>query len=92
MTVLSTLLVIWSLCTAIFVALIIYRGHLTRGEVDEVFLNDNVEHDRELEHDDIVRRVNHIDPFVKMVGGAAALMTVLVIGVYIAQILPTVHF
>jgi hypothetical protein len=45
-----------------------------------------------LEHDDIVRRVDQIDPFLKTAGGATALLTLSVIGVYVAQILPTVHF
>jgi hypothetical protein len=76
----------------VFVGLIIYRSQLTRHEVDEVFLNDSVDHEREIEHDEIVRRVDQIDPFVKTAGGAAALLTLSVIGVYVAQILPTVHF
>ncbi len=92
MTVLSTLLLIWSILTAAFVALILYRGHLTRREVDGVFLNENVDHDLEIEHDEIVRRVTLVDPFVKTAGGAAALLTIAVIGVYVAQILPTVRF
>jgi hypothetical protein len=92
MTALSAFLMIWSICTAIFVALVIYRGHLTRHEIGEVFLNDNVDHDREIEHDEIGRRIDKVDPFLKAACGAAAFMTVVVIGMYVVQILPTVHF
>jgi hypothetical protein len=92
MTVLSALLVVWSLSTAIFVMLIIYRGHLTRHEIGEVFLNENVDHDREVEHEEIGRRIDQIDPYLKGVCAVAAFMTVTVIGVYVAEILPTVHF
>lgn len=58
MTVLSTLLIVWSMCTAIFVGMVIYRGHLTRHEIGEVFLNENVAQDRELEHVEIGRRID----------------------------------
>jgi len=86
------MLIAWALCLLIFFALILYRSQLTRHEVDEVFLNDTVDHDREVEHDEIVRRVDQIDPFLKTAGGATALLTLSVIGIYIAQILPTVRF
>jgi len=92
MTILSAMLIAWALCLLIFFALILYRSQHTRHEVDEVFLNDTVDHDREVEHDEIVRRVDQIDPFLKTAGGATALLTLSVIGIYIAQILPTVRF
>ncbi|HEY5328863.1 MAG TPA: hypothetical protein VIJ79_03180 [Acidobacteriaceae bacterium] len=92
MTILSAMLLAWALSLLIFIALIIYRSQLTRHEVDEVFLNDSVDREREIEHDEIVRRVDRIDPFLKTAGGAAALLTLSVIGAYVAQILPTVHF
>ena len=92
MTPLPIMLAIWTMCTTVFIALVIYRGHLTRHEIDQVFLNDAVEHNREIEHDNIVRRVIQVDPFLKTVGGAAALLTLGIIGVYIAQVLPTARF
>jgi hypothetical protein len=92
MTILPIMLIAWALCLMVFIALIIYRSQLTRHEVDQVFLNENVDHAVEEEHDDIVRRVDFIDPYLKTAGGATALVTVGVIGVYIAQILPTVQF
>ncbi len=92
MATLQVLIVVWSLCTGLFLVLILYRSHLTRHEVDVVFLNENAGDTRETEHDDIVRRVDKIDPFLKTAAGAAALMTIAVIGVYVAQILPTVRF
>jgi hypothetical protein len=91
MTILPIMLIAWALCLMIFVALVIYRSQLTRHEVDQVFLNDNVDHSNEVEHDDIVRRVDQIEPYLKTAGGTWALITVGVIGVYIAQILPTVQ-
>ena len=92
MTILSAMLIAWALCLVVFVALVIYRSQLTRHEVGEVFLNDGVDNTREIEHNAIVRRVDQIDPFLKTAGGATALLTLSIIGVYVAQILPTVHF
>jgi len=86
------MLAVWSLSLAAFLGLIIYRGHLTRHEIDTVFLNDGVDDQHEKEHDDIVRRVGRIDPFLKTAGGAAVVMTVAVIGTYVMQILPSVRF
>jgi hypothetical protein len=86
------MLAVWSLSLAAFLGLIIYRGHLTRHEIDTVFLNDGVDDHHEQEHDEIVRRVSRIDPFLKTAGGAALVMTVAVIGIYVMQILPSVRF
>lgn len=92
MAILQVLLIIWTVFTFAFVALMIYRAQLTRHEVDEIFLNDNADHGREIEHDNIVRQVGRVDPFLKTAGGAAALLTVAIIGLYVVQTLPSVHF
>ncbi len=92
MTILSAMLMAWAVCLLIFVALMIYRSQLTRHEVGEVFLSESDDHTREMEHEEIVRRVDQVDPFLKTAGGATALLTLSVIGIYVAQILPTVHF
>ena len=44
------------------------------------------------EHDEIVARVDKLRPYYQGLGGAAVLMTVLVVGVYIFQVLPNLHF
>jgi hypothetical protein len=80
----------WAFCTVAFVALVIYRGHLTRHEVGMVFLDDSVTQHNEREHNEIVRRVNRIRPFMQTAGGAVALCTVLMVGVYVASVLPYV--
>ncbi len=92
MNALPTMIIVWALCTAVFVALMVYRGHLTRHEIDTVFLNENVDHDHAMEHAALVRRVNRIHPFVKTAGGAAVLLAVGIVGIYVANILPQVHF
>jgi hypothetical protein len=86
------MLVLWSLCTAAFVALMVYRSHLTRHEIGRVFLNENTDASHLLEHEMIVNRVNRLQPFLQTAGGAAALITVLIVGVFVAEALPHVRF
>jgi hypothetical protein len=74
----------WVVLTAIFIALMVYRGHLTQYETDQLFLNENASHNEEEEHDDIIRRVNRIQPLCKGFGGAAAISTIALVGVYLA--------
>ncbi len=92
MTLHPLLLAAWSFCLAMFIVLAIYKGHLTRHEVDTVFLNDDIVDQRETEHAALLRRVSQIEPFLRTAAGAALLMTLAVVGIYVAKILPTVHF
>lgn len=91
MTTLSMMALAWLICLLVFVALLLYRSHLERHEVSEVYLDENAEHEREVENDDLVRRVDRIEPYVKTAGGVTALLTLVVIGVYVAQIWPYVQ-
>lgn len=90
MSTLSLMTVAWAICALAFVVLLLYRSHLERHEVSEVYLDENAEQERETENDNLVRRVDQISPYVKTAGGATALMTLVVIGIYVAQILPYV--
>jgi hypothetical protein len=78
---------LWIVAVAAFVALMVYRGHLTQHETDELFLSSsNEDSSRHQEHDDIVRRVNKLKPYCQSAGGIAALITVCIIGVEVAHI------
>jgi glycerol uptake facilitator-like aquaporin len=84
-TTLYVMIAIWGLIVTAFVALMVYRGHLTQYETDQLFLSEAAPSTTHQENDAIIRRVNHLQPFVKLVGGACVLMTILIIGVWIAQ-------
>lgn len=87
MQTLAIMSVLWAIVVVAFIALMVYRGHLTQHEADELFLSDADDHSyRHTEHDDIVRRVNRIQPYCKGVGGIAVLLTVAIIGVEIVHI------
>jgi hypothetical protein len=92
MTTLSVVAAIWGLFVVAFIGLMVYRGHLTQHETDQLFLSESAPHSVQEENDDIIRRVNFIQPICKGVGGAAALFTVLVVGVWFAKVFSTSHF
>ena len=78
------LLIVWASLVACFVGLLTYRGQLTRYEDDQLFLADN-NPEAAREQSDIVRRVNQVQPFVKIFGGAAGLMTASIVGIWVAD-------
>ncbi len=94
MHVLPILIALWGASVIGFIAVMIYRATLTQHETDQLFLNDDGTHMsmEHREHDEIVARVDKLRPYYQGLGGAAVLMTVLVVGVYIIQELPSLKF
>jgi hypothetical protein len=93
MHVLPILIVLWGAAVIGFIAVMIYRATLTQHETDQLFLSDegtrvSMGHE---EHDAIVARVDRLRPYYQGLGGAAVLMTVLVVGVYIIEQLPSIN-
>jgi hypothetical protein len=78
---LPVVLIVWAALAACFLALLAYRGQLTRYEEDQLFLSDNhsIEQD---EQSEIVRKVNRIKPFVNLFGYAAGLLTIGIVGMF----------
>lgn len=93
MTTFSLLVTIWGVLAVAFVALMIYRGNLTQHETDQLFLNDeaglSIGHQQ---NDEIVRRVNAIQPVCQGVGGLTAVMTLAVVGMWVQHLLIGAHF
>ena len=75
------MLIVWAVIAACFLALLAYKGQLTRYEEDQLFLNES-ESNEQREQSEIVRKVKKIEPIVRILGVAAAVMTVLIVGVY----------
>ena len=76
------LLSVWAALTICFLALLVYRGQLTRYEDEQLFLNDTNTREREMQTA-IVRRIEKIQPVVRLVGGAAGLATACAVGMYV---------
>ncbi|MEO8736079.1 MAG: hypothetical protein ABI380_06030 [Edaphobacter sp.] len=78
---LPVLLIVWAAIAACFLALLAYRGQITRYEEDQLFLTEN-ESNEQREQGEIVRKVQKIRPFVNLLGFAAALMTIGIVGIF----------
>jgi hypothetical protein len=81
MSALPVLLIVWAVFAACFLALLAYKGQLTRYEDDQLFLSDNLPHEQQIQTE-IVRKVNKIAPFVRVFGVAAAVMTAGIVGIF----------
>jgi Tfp pilus assembly protein PilN len=81
MSAIPVMLIVWAAIAACFLALLAYRGQLTRYEEDQLFLTET-ESNEQQEQTEIVRKVNKIRPFVNLFGYAAALMTIGIVGIF----------
>jgi ABC-type transport system involved in cytochrome c biogenesis permease subunit len=84
------MLIVWAIVTACFVALLTYRGQLTRYEQDRLFLT-NISPHGERQQSEIVKRINQIQPYVRILGVAATIVTVLIVAVWTADAWKTLH-
>ena len=82
MSVNPTLLVVWAVLAACFLALLVYRGQLTRYEDEQLFLHHEGTRE-EVRQTRIVSRVRKLEPLVRAIGGAAGLVTACVVGLYV---------
>jgi len=78
---------LWAVVVTAFIILSIYRAQLSQQETDQLFLSEDQPSFVHQEQDEIIRRVGMIQPLYRGVGGAAALLTFLVIGTWVAQTL-----
>lgn len=85
-----TMLIIWAAVTACFVALLTYRGQLTRYEQERLFLT-NINPNGEREQTEIVKRINQIQPYVRVLGAAATLVTVTIVAIWTLDAWKTLH-
>ncbi len=85
------LLIVWAVLAACFLALLIYRGQLTRYEDEQLFLNDESNTNVKQEQSKIVRRIHRIEPLVRACGGAVGLVTASVVGIYVYHAWKILH-
>ena len=87
------LLLLWAVVSVALIGVMIYRATLTQHETDQLFLNDETTQSiNHAEHDRILARVNSIRPVYQGLWGATILMSVLIAGIYVAEVLPGMHF
>jgi len=81
MSAIPVLLIVWGIIAACFLAMLAYRGQLTRYEEDQLFLSDS-ESNEQREQTEIVRKVNRLSPIIRVLGVATAALTVGIIGIF----------
>ncbi len=86
------MIAIWGVAVAAFIGLMIYRAQLSRNETDQLFLSENTPQFERDEQESVLRRVKFIQPLCNGVGGLAALLTVAVVGIYVARLMPYMKF
>jgi hypothetical protein len=92
MDALPVMIGIWGIAVAAFICLMVYRGILSRQETDQLFLSENTPDFEREESETVLRRVRFIQPLCNGLGGVAALLTVAVVGIYVARLLPYMKF
>ena len=85
MTTLSVLIVIWAVMLIAFIALLIYRGHLTEHETDQLYLNEEEPTSFHRDNDAVVHRVMIIHPLCIGAGSLTLVMTLIIAGIWLTQ-------
>ena len=81
MDAIPVLLIVRAAILACFLGLLAYKGQLTRYEEDQLFLNDSASHEQQLQTE-IIRKVTKIQPLVRVLGVATAVLTAGILGIF----------
>lgn len=84
MPLLSILMIVWGVLTAILVILLIYRSTLTMREDDQLFLDQSESH-MEKEQQELIARVQKVNVPVRILGGASGLLILVMAGMWIYE-------
>ena len=74
--------IIWAGLSATLLALLLYRGTLTRYEGDQLFLDNCSEHQHK-ENDELLVKLAKLTPLVRIFTGAACVTTVAILSIYV---------
>ncbi len=85
MTFVLVMWIVWGALVVIAAALYLYRSRLQRDEEDQIFLDDSFEQEKAAQ-EDIVAKVNKIEPSLRIMKWLVVVATVLVIVYYIWDI------
>jgi hypothetical protein len=85
MTALGYTFLAWAIITTGFIVVMVYKGHLSMHETDQLFLDEHASHDAEIEHDAIVRRDARLEPVWKAFAGACAVSTIALASMYVVS-------
>jgi len=73
------LLIAWGIVTGLFLVLLFYRSTLTRQEDDQLFIDESSA-SKATEQQQLIAKVNKINPLVKIVGATSGVMILVIAG------------
>ncbi|HKE30698.1 MAG TPA: hypothetical protein VKD65_03165 [Candidatus Angelobacter sp.] len=82
MELITILLIVWGALTAILIILLIYRGTLNMHEDDQLFL-DEAESHMMREQQELIVKMNKIQPWVRIFGACSAALIVVIAGMFL---------
>ncbi len=71
----------WAVFAGCLLILLLYRGTITRYEDDQLFLDD-ISDRQHKENDAIIRKLDKIQPFLRLFTGVTSVLTAAIIGLY----------
>lgn len=75
----TLLVIVWAGLTVVLIFLLIYRGTLNMHEDDQLFL-DNAQAHMAREQEELLGRMNKIQPWVRVCGAGSAVLIVIIAG------------
>jgi Tfp pilus assembly protein PilN len=84
MPLMSILMIVWGVLTAILVILLIYRSVLTMREDDQLFLDQSESH-MEKEQQELIAKVQKTNLPVRILGGASGLLILIIAGMWVYE-------
>jgi len=75
------MIVIWAVLTGLFLALLAYNATITRYEENQLFLAD-INANEQQQQTSIVRKVNRLMPYIRIVGSLSAVIAVVIVAIY----------
>jgi hypothetical protein len=81
MPVISVLWIVWAVFAVCLLSLLLYRGTITRYEDDQLFLDD-ISARQHQENDAIIRKLDKIQPYLKIFTGVTSVLTAAIVGIY----------
>ena len=82
MELITILLIVWGALTAILIILLIYRGTLNMHEDDQLFLDEAESHMMK-EQQELIVKMNKIQPWVRIFGACSAALIVVIAGMFL---------
>jgi D-alanyl-lipoteichoic acid acyltransferase DltB (MBOAT superfamily) len=77
----EALLILWGGLTLVLIVLLIYRGTLTMHEDDQLFLDSSEAH-MQKEQQDIIKRMDRLTPWLRILGTSSVVLIVLIGGIF----------